>query len=416
MNYSPDEEWLHHDHSWEPNELRNEHLGPNALNIFQENTSAPRGYMIPGHLGQRLVTTNSRPRRIQGGAENEYGKYTYKTEMPFNGAVLAVIPMYQPGVGNAQIMHNPRTIVVIEDEETKTLDILDVRDYHNGHQHFGFRYRKRAALSLLKPGGYVRKGVVFQDSPAITDDGDYGFGFPAKTAYYTHPAVAEDGLVVRQGFLEQIGFTVFETRVIEWGKKTFALNRYGDDKNYLVMPEIGMPVNDDGILMAIRTLDCPELFAVERSRRATRTEIPVFDTMVYAPPGGRVIDIRVTHREIDSNTAPEHTDMQAQRYAAALRDFYTRLWDFWKAIQYKQGKDIKATPAFKSLLELAQANIYASRDKINLQYRNEQLDTYRAEIVIEYKMTPNIGGKATDFHGGWNHSAQSHCDHSLIVQ
>lgn len=384
------------------NELNSKWLGVNSLNPFHIQDSSSRLQMLSQHLGQMLVLKGSTPRQQQTGMEREFGKYTYRVEMPCNGVILDIVERYPDTLSEDAIVANPQTIIVYEDTETKEIGIINLVDYCTNHQYFGFRYKGQKALSQLRVGAFIPKDTVFLDSPSVTDEGDYKYGVQANVAFMSHPACSEDGVAVSDAFLPSLGFKTFENRVVEWGKKRFALNLYGDDKHYKPFPDIGTVIRPDGLLMALRDYDPTELAVVEQSVNATKKVDFTFDTTFYANgAGGRVIDIRINHDIADHNCAVSHMDGQPQKYDAARRRFYKRLLDIYFSLRAKRGESLQITPEFHQLIVIAQSVISeGGKQRITKLYRKAPLDTYRVEFVIEYDTVPSTGFKISDTHGG----------------
>jgi hypothetical protein len=382
------------------NELNAELLAANSFNPFHENTSAQRGQMYTTHLGQMLVLNGSTPRLIQTGIEREYGKYTFKVDMPVTGLILDIIPRYQQGAGVDAIHNNPQTIVIYEDIETKELGIIDIVDYSCNHQYFGFRYKKQPGMNNIRIGQVIEKGTVFLNSPSITEEGDYAYGIEANVAYMTHPATAEDGILISRDFLPKLGFKTYESRTIGWGKDCWALNLYGDKDNYKPFPEIGDAVREDGLVMALRTYEYPILAIVEQSVADCMEPDYTFDQCTYAQPGGRVIDIKINHHLQDNNCAEVHMDNQAQRYDKSYRMFCKRIMDAWKKYHKLRGNALMITPQFHSLVVAAQSVCSDEGDqRVNKIHRKTPLNIYSIDIVIEYDIEPDVGFKATDCFG-----------------
>lgn len=383
------------------NELRPKLLGPNALNPFQGNTSSARGAMFATHLGQMLVLNGSQPRVIQTGMEREYGKYTFKVEMPETGVILDIIPRYQQTVGQDSIPGNPQTIVVYESVATKEIGIINLTDYSCNHQYFGFRYKEQRGLSEIRVGNTIQKGTIFLNSPSVSDEGDYKYGVVANVAYMTHPATSEDGILISEDFLPKLGFRTYETRTVDWGRNGFALNLYGDADNYKPFPELGQAVRADGILMAVRTHEHSVLAPVERSVADCMQVHHNFDKTTYAAPGGRIKDIKIHHHHQDTNIAPIHTDTLVQRYDQAYRVFCKKVVDVWRKYHRMRGQALQITPEFHNLV--VQAQSVCSDDgehKIAKIFHKAPLNTFRAEFVIEYDIIPTTGFKLTDGFGG----------------
>lgn len=386
------------------NELSAKWLGACGLNPQHIYDSSARLQMLSQHTGQMLVLEGSSTRRLQTGMERQYGKYTYRVEMPCNGLILEIIQRYPETFGPDGIRSNPQTIVVYEDQDDdrKTIGCVELTDYCSNHQYFGFRYKEQAGYSQLRQGSYIRKGTVFLDSPSVTPEGDYKYGVQANVAFMTHPATAEDGIAVSDSFLERLGFRTFEHRVVEYGKKTYALNLYGDENRHKPFPDIGDEIRPDGLLMALRDYDPPELAIVEQNIHSLREVDFTFDKRIYANgAGGRVIDVRIHHDLADSNCAEVHMDAQPKKYDAARRRFYKRLMNLYFDLVRKRGKDLVLTPRFHQLIVQAQSvESEGKKDRVTKLYRKAPLDTYRVEFVIEYLNIPNRGNKVTDLHGG----------------
>lgn len=386
-----------------PNELSPKFLGACGLNPYHTNDSSSRLQMLSQHLGQMLVIKGSEPRILQTGMERQYGKYTYKVDMPCDGTILAVIPRYRENpMSYDAIAHNPQTVIIYEDYETKEIGMIDLVDYCSNHQYFGFKYQKKPGYDLIRPNAFIPKGTVFLDSPSITNEGDYAYGINANVAFMTHPATAEDGIAVRAGFLPKLGFRTYETRLIEWGRKRFALNLYGDDTHYKPFPDIGDMVRPDGLLMALRDYEPEELAIAEQSVKACQHVDFCFDHRVYANgAGGRVIDIRINHDVAFANRAETHMDGQAQKYDNARRVFYAEVLKRYNDLRYKRGDTLQITPKLQQLVVQAQSVMTeGGKQQVTKLHRKAPLDTYRVEIIVEYENIPNMGGKITDTHGG----------------
>lgn len=389
-----------------PNELSAKWLGACGLNPFHIYDSSSRLQMLSQHLGQMLVVRGGQPRMLQTGMERKYGRSTYKVAMPCNGKILAIVPRYlETPMGFQSIRHNPQTIVIYENDETKEVGIINLTDYCSNHQYFGFRYVRQPGYDQLRVGAYIKEGIVFLDSPSITPEGDYAYGVNANVAFMSHPAVAEDGIGISDAFLKKLGYRTFETRTMEWGKNRFALNLYGDPARpdeYKPFPDIGDVIRPDGLLMALRDYKPEELAVVEQSVNACRQVDFTFDQTVYANgAGGRVIDIRINHDIADANHAEVHMDKQPQKYDNARRVFYKEILKQYHSLRYKQGETLQITPEFQQLVVHAQSvDSEGGKQRVTKLHRKAPLDTYRVEFVIEYEFMPNMGGKLTDLHGG----------------
>lgn len=386
----------------QPNQLDGALLGSNSLNPYHQHTSSNRGAMLSNHLGQMLVLNGGTERSIQTGYEREYAKYTFNVSMPCNGLIIDIIERYRKALGKDSIEENPQTIIVYEDMDTKQIGIVNLTAFCSNHQYFGFRYKTSEGYKHIRVGAMIKEGTIFLNSPSVTPDGGYKFGIQANISYMTHPATSEDGILICRDFLPKLGFNTYETRIVEWGSKKFALNCYGDENNYKPFPDIGERIREDGVLMALRSYDPIELSIVEQSVRATLEVDYTFDNTVYVNgPGGRVVDIRIHHDLHNYNHAESHMDNQAQRYDAARRQFYKRIVDVWKRLYKMRGEALQITPEFSRLVVEAQSVVSEGiGQRVSKIYRQEPLDDYRVEFVVEYDIEPGIGFKLTDCFGG----------------
>jgi hypothetical protein len=385
-----------------PNELHRELMSVCGLNPWHQHDSSARVAMFTSHIGQMLQIKGATERTFQTGMEAEYGKYTFNVRMPCDGKIVKIIERYRPDLSQDSIKENPQTIVIYEDVDTKVLGYFSLTTYCSNHQYFGFRYVAKDGVRKLRPGQLIPKDTVFLDSPSVTDDGGYKYGIQANVAMMSHPAVAEDGVLISEEFAKKLAFNTYETRIIEWGAEEFALNLYGDVDNYKAFPDIGEPVRPDGILMALRSCEPSIMAGVEQNIYDTMRVDMTFDNTIYANgPGGRVVDIKVHHDLNNSNFSEKNMDKQVQRYDTVRRVFYQNLVEFWNGMKRLRGESLHMTPELHNLIvqALAVVNEGPGHQRVTKLYRKAPLDIYRIEIVIEYTITPNVGFKITGCHG-----------------
>lgn len=392
-----------------PSELDPRILGVLGLSLFDDKNSAARKQMFSSHIGQALVVKGATERTIRNGMENEYGKYTFSVKMPVDADIIRLIERYPTtGMGDGSIAHNPETLVIYENDDTKEVCCLSLQDYFSHHQYFGFRYVRRPAMRTLRTKPSIAKGTILQDSPAVTENGGYKFGVQCNVAFMSHPAVSEDGILISRDVLDKFSFKKYETRVVEFGSKYYPLNTYGDENNYKIFPDIGEVVREDGVLMALRPYD-ERNAVVEQSRLSTMTIDPSYDRRVYADgAGGRVIDIRVMHDpESAIPTTPVGMELQAEKYNAARLRYYQEIYNVYERLRRERGPALLISHEFHRLVVEAYSVLGPTKkregespERVTKMYKNVPLDDWRIEFVIEYDVTPTIGFKLTDTHGG----------------
>jgi len=395
--------------NYEPNELNVEYLSVLGLNPFCGNNSSPRAAMFSSHLTQRLIIKDPSPHRIQTGMEQEFAKYTLSVSMPEDGKIIKVIERYPRILGPDSINFNPETLVIYESEATKKIGSFIIPYYKSYHQYFGFQCKIKNTVSKLSPGSYIEKGTIFADTPAVDDEGGYNYGIELNVAFMSHPAVSEDGILISRDVLDKLKFKVFETREIEFGNGCFPLNLYGTIDNYKPFPDINEYIRDDGLLVMLRDYDTM-LSPIETSIFDVMEPDHIFDNSVYVRgKGGKIVDIKVYHTDETSTSTPLGVETALTKYVNALKYYYTEIVNVEKELRGNYRKkhnnnSLRITPEFHRLVVEAMSVLdtggVKSSEKLTRSYRTKKLDDYRVEFVIEYEITPDIGFKLTDTHGG----------------
>lgn len=416
---------------YEPNELDQRLTNVLSMNNFDGADSGPRKQMFSrSHLAQALGIAFPTPRRFMTGAEMEYGKATFRTEISKDSRILSAIPYYNTvRSGSGSIARNPETYVFLEDEKEGEVTYIVLKDFCSHHPYFGFDYKNSPVGENLRKGTissnpYVSGGTVLQDSPNVLPDGNYCYGREANMACMTDPAGSEDGIKISQSFLKKLQYHSYERRRITYGTTHFPLNVHGDDNNYKIHPEIGEKIPDSGILAVLRPFDSDTraktngprylrdkvydaCFApVEMSVRATQQVSHLFDEIIFAPPGGEVIDIRVIHDNSQQIKTPSICNSQPKRYDDARREFYKQVYDFYNGLTIRRKHNLKISKELTILVSKAISVLQESRDtaivkmeNVQKTYKKAALDDYTIEFVIRYTHTPVVGSKGTGCHG-----------------
>lgn len=403
----------------EPNELYPELMNVCGMNPLDAHNSSSRKQMFASHLGQCLVINGATEKRLQSGTEREFGKYTFSTKIPVGCKVIKVINRYRETWGQDSVLKdkqdNPETVIIYEDVQTKEVGCVVVKQYTSNHSYFGFKNKINPIVNQIHQDDHLPAGTILTNSPSVEmTEGDapmiksYKYGRECNIAYMSHPATSEDGILISQKVLREFGFKKYETRVVEFGNKSFPLNTYGDENVFKAFPDIGESIRPDGLLMAFRPYEKSdqsydrELALVEQSIYDLMEVDHVFDKLVYADgPGGRVVDIRVHHDTKATNSpTPIGMDTQALRYDAARRIFYQDIVTEWRRLERDRRESLKITPEFHRLVVEALAVVHETQERVFKLYRKAPLDDWRIEFVIEYDVIPTIGFKLTDSAGG----------------
>ncbi len=383
-------------------ELRPDLFSTSALNPYPGHTASSRVQMFASsHLSQRLNILEPTLRYCQTGMEYEFGKYTLNIKMPVDARIITIIKRYLETADDSTIRYNPQDIVIYENVETGEVGVLDIPRYQSYHQQFGFEYVTTDDYEKITPRGFVAKDTVIVDAPSKQKNGGYMLGREVNVAFMTHPAIAEDGILISSDVLHKFAYKTYETRVVEWGAKKFPLNLYGTAFNFKAFPDIGEYIRDDGLFMGFRQ-DDKNLGPVDQSIYDMMVPDHIFDKLTYAAgPGGRVVDIRVDCGEDYRVNFLEGTDAQIHKYVNATNEFYKKIWSEYKRLQRERGPHLRITEEFSRLLiEVQAAIIPLSNPKLNKLHRKSPLDDVRVEFVIEYINVPHDGAKLTDLLGG----------------
>lgn len=392
-----------------PNELYEPLLGLHALNPFSQHNTSPRNAMFASHFSQKLTLLKGDEKRIQSGAEEQFSHYTYAVRMPATGKIIQILDLYQRTL-TSDIGDTPERYVIYEDIKTYEIGVLVIPRFISYHQYFGFPLVPTKHYARLVPGNIIEKDTVLLDSPAVVEEGSYRYGVELNVAMMTHPATSEDGFVISEAALEKLAFNVYERRVVEFGRTEYPLNLYGDAQHYKPFPDIGEYINEDGLLMVLRKFD-ENLAPVDMSIMDVKEPDFIFDKTIYARAGrGKVISIKMYHKEQSSSPTPSKMMDQADKYSKALEQFYRNLLEIEHRLRTeyrrKYGHDkMPIKPEFHQLI--VEAMVYldhpirgGKQPPLQWEYRKTPLDDYRIEFVIEYTMLPVKGSKLTCLNGG----------------
>jgi DNA-directed RNA polymerase beta subunit len=396
-----------HRPQFQPSQLYLDLLSVCGLNPWDGYNSSSRKQMFASHIGQTLVVEGATERFWQTGMEREYGKYTFKVEMPCLAEVIKVVPRYRKTYDQNAIQHNPQTIIIYQDIESDSKEVgcLDLRDFYSHHQYLGFPYKQQPGMRNIHSRATVQKGTVLLDSPNVTEDGGYTPGVEVNVAMMTMDPTSEDGFIVCDDVLDKFVFRTYEGRVVEFGAKMFPVNVHGTVENPKFFLDVGDYVPESGIVMGLRRWNEDLAFANENIHAVTDIHYP-FDKVFYAPPGGKIIDVKVHHDPIGNpGTTPEAFEKQALRYDNARRQFYSEIVLEWRRLQTEYREALQLSPQFGQLVEEAISVVGShgqgfNPERIRKLHRKTPLDDWRIEFTIEYRIRPNEGNKITDTHGG----------------
>ncbi len=390
------------------NDLTIQNLGVGcALNPWAANDSSSRQVMFSNHAGQTLVTNGATVRYNLTGAEIEYADATFKIEFPCAARILKVIKKYKGGItlGTIDSKHNPETVVIYENLDVTQrggveLGVVVIPAYHSTHQKFGFRYKPTRFAEMLTVGSIIPQGTIVAQSPNVTESGVWKYGRESNVVLLSIPQCIEDGIVISRSFAEANKITSIETHMLSWGKRSFPLNIYGDENIYKILPEVGEIVRQDRLLFALRDYD-ERLACVDMTNEALREPDLIHDTLVYVPAGSKIVDIKIMCANSNQTFTADEMLTQPRRYADAQKRFYTEILETVREFERRVGvRNVPMTPALHRLMVETIREVGEISTNAISTYRAVPLDEWSIEVTIATSITPDVGFKFTDCHGG----------------
>lgn len=388
------------------NQLHHEVVGlAIGLNNWAACDSASRLDMVGSHLSQMTVISGAEYRRIYSGIEREYGKATFKAEMPSTGSVLALVPKYTGGVGKNAIpaSHNSMSYLIYQDLDAAErgemiLGVLELPAWHWLHQNYGFRFQPTADLKRIVENDILPKGRILAQSPNVCPKtNNYKFGRETKVVYMSVPGIIEDGYIVRRGLLKELSFKSYGKVMFGWGKKTYPVNIYGDENTFKSFPDVGEVIRPDGLLFASREYD-PINAGVEMSVNNMRKVDIVADKTIYCPPGARIVDVEIKRNFRNFEILPEEMNEQAQKYHNAQVVQARKINDLCKRFK-RAHNDVQLTELLHNLQVRNLIELGEYKKGANKTFRANLIDDWTVTVTYEKDDIPTVGYKITGIHG-----------------
>ena len=373
--------------------IREEFVSLSAMNPFSNHNSAPRGTMMLGQFSQLVALINPKPKIIQTGIEAQLSENTFKCLVEKDCIVKAIITTND----NYNIQDTEIIYLIVEDVDGK-LDVIDIPLYQ-AISDFGFRYKRNIdIISDLYVGSKLKAGTVLADAPGNVN-GIYSYGINADIMLITDPATGQDGVIASQELMESMAYNMYHKIEANWDESKIALNSYGNLNTYKPFPEPGDSVNEEGFVLALRTIEEDD---IPSSIYDCMIADPIYDECYYVDPtkvlklqdGSKIINNKVISTKVYRSEVKKDNSVLGKEYinhnVQKLKSVYNKL------IKVYEGSVNKTlTPALHRLLVDAYAIANPNNDKVELRHRNDAFTT-RVEIVIEYTVIPGIGSKLSD--------------------
>lgn len=388
------------------------------LTVSPHNVAAARKYMAGNMISKSCRTKGATVRRITAGFERQYGEHARKIVAPCNMEVERVVYRKCINSNDAQTDDWGEIHVVFFDCELQRYDVLHLPKYHTHNFYVGFEYQyDKQMLNRLRKGATYAKGEVFATSPGVDNDtGEWKFGMETMVAGMTLPATEEDGIMVRDDYLERMGVMFEHIRKFGWNEAEYIpLNLYGTLDNPKAFPENGECVREDGLVMAFRRRDGNSAL-VSLTKKALMRADRLYDVKFYAPPGSIVKNIEVRSERLKDRSNNRRVEKPSYPHTKLLEQYETednnmwydlKMWYFQTIRRYSTTEDLPFTCELFAFIYQAFGNVtkdhaIAKPNFVKRTHRNKALLDWNVKITlkeevhgkIRFKMSDTVGGKS----------------------
>lgn len=371
---------------FQPRAIGARFVGLPADNQYIGCTSAARTLMAFKQAGQALELIKPDRSAIQSGLEMHMHKHTLKLALPANSEVLDIIPISAT---------NPwRTMIFFKDVTTNELQHLELKKYHTGDGKHGFKYvETEEASSNLWLGNYVDKELPLMEAPSSLYEDEYNYGIELNTLVASFPETAEDGIMVSRSAIERMGFHEIHSRRISIPYNHEPIDTIERNGVPLVIPEPGMQIRDDGIIMAVRSLT--DYIGQMMSHTHYLSKINYETDILHQlhGGGGEVVDIWVLKSGSQSHTIH---NTQLDTLATICQEYHSAVLRSFRRLVHHTSSISPETNSLITNIILTAEKAKMSRQALNLTANKIALPPYYIEIVIAKKALPDISSKISD--------------------
>lgn len=274
--------------------------------VFPDKISTTRGGMAVKHVSQRVVVRNPEFPMMFSGAENEFGKRSSWDVRATDDYKLLKKFVKFPDAPYSPVAYIFQNLV------TGKYLCKVYKPAVNLVEKYGFRMRDN--IRSVSEGDILPKGTSIAQSSSYVDD-NYCAGVNVRMAYAVLPQLTEDSLIISDECAKALEYDMVNIVTVNVAKKSYLLNRYGQNGEYKPFPNIGEEIQND-VLCSIR----------ENSYVSSVAEasIPhINDTQYFSH--GTVVDI-----DIYTNVDVENE--QFNRYLTQIRKWYNDIYSYISTI------------------------------------------------------------------------------------
>lgn len=286
-------------------------LGKGLMQPFNNTNAGSRKIMFSVHKEHVFPLMNPEKAIIETGYEIRYGDYSSSiTRAHTNYIVIAKISKFS-------FAPNHHYWIIIQDINTKKLDVVERISYHYVTESYGYLYNNEY-LDSLTVGDYIYEGQVVQKSLAFDEYNNRADGVNLNVAYMALDGNMEDSIICSEAAQKRLVSPLVKPVEIPINDNDIPVNLYGNDSLYKIIPDIGEEIKD-GNLIALRKEKKEESYFTQSINNLSKIMISDDKKRVH----GRVIDINVYCNN------PEILD---SHYYAQIKMYYNELHRYTKDI------------------------------------------------------------------------------------
>lgn len=385
------------------------------LGVATHNVSASRKYMSGNMISKSCRTKGATVRRQVSGFERQYGEHTRKIVAPCNMEVELVVYRKSINSNEAHTDDWGEIHVIYHDCDNQQYGILHLPKYHTHNFYVGFEYQyDKRMLNRLKKGATYAKGELFAKSPGISEGGEWMFGMETMVAGMTLPATEEDGIMVRDDYLDRLTVMFEHIRKFSWNEAEYVpVNLYGTLDNPKAFPENGERVREDGLVMAFRRRDTHSAIA-SLTKKALMRPDRLYDVKFYAPPGSVVKNIEVRSERLKDRSNNRRVEKPSYAHTKLLELYEVEDNSMWYSVKswyytvnrrYEAKEELPFTRELKAFIYQAFGNVTKDHtlNRPNFTkrtHRNKALLDWNVKVTLKEDVAGKVRFKLSDCVGG----------------
>ena len=265
--------------------------------------STHRDHIFPLIAGEKAI--------IETGYEIRYGDYSSSiTKADKNYRVLAKISKFS-------FAPNHHYWLILEDPQTRTLDVQERISYHHITQSYGYLYNNEY-MDNLKIGDTIPAGTIVQKSLAFDEYNNRKDGMNFNVVYMALDDNMEDSIIFSDEAAGRLTSPLINPVPITINDNDIPLNIYGDENTYKVIPDIGEDLVH-GNLIALRKEKKEESYYTQSVDNLSKIMMSDSIKQVH----GKVVDVDIYCNNPDNLDALYYTQLkmyynELQRYSAEI--------------------------------------------------------------------------------------------------